>query len=229
MSDLTVIYYTDNRVTSKLFYEARKVLLEAAKDFPLISVTQKPLDFGQNICIGDIGRSHLNIYRQMLIGAKAAKTDFLGFAEDDTLYSHQHFKDFRPKPDEFAYNMSRWSLFTWVEPAVYSWLNRYTNSSLIAPRKLFIEAMEERFNKYSDESKFKLKFWAEPGRYEKHLHVTVRKIVEYFSCPPIIVFTHPECMGYLLQGEKKRLGKIRAYDIPYWGKAEEVIKKYWKQ
>jgi hypothetical protein len=55
------------------------------------------------------------IYRQVLEGAKQASTDYVAVAEDDVLYSPEHFK-FRPKPGHWGYNMNPWSIYTWGEP-----------------------------------------------------------------------------------------------------------------
>lgn len=225
--DLTLLYYTGNASERPFFARVREHLLSVASDLPLISVTQKPLAFGQNICVGEIGRSHLNIYRQILAGAKAATTRFVALCEDDALYPRERFLEFPQVDDAFIYDMHRWSLYTWTDPAIYSLKNRHTNVSLIAPRQLLIEALEERFAKFPDDSKVPLARWAEPGRYEKLLGVTERKIVEYVASEPTVVFTHEDALGYALQGKRKRLGKIRAWDIPYWGKAQDVLNNYY--
>jgi len=97
MEDLTVIYYTSNYLEEKNPYfleNTKKQLLKAIGNIPLITVSQKPTIIGNNctnICLGDIGRSHLNIYWQILQGCKAAKTKWVAMAEDDILYSEQHF------------------------------------------------------------------------------------------------------------------------------------------
>ena len=64
MAETTVIYYTDNSIDEKLMKFCQKNILEAAQGKPIISVSQKPIDFGENICVGEIGRSHLNLYKQ---------------------------------------------------------------------------------------------------------------------------------------------------------------------
>jgi hypothetical protein len=224
---LSIVYYTANVLREPFFTNALNQLKEAAGDIPVISVSQKPMDFGKNICIGDIGKSYLNIYRQMLIGAKEVKTPFIAFAEDDTLYPAEHFKTFLPKETEFAYDMARWSIYSWTKPALYSIKFRRTNTCLIAPRDLFIEAIEERFVKWPDDSKVNLGFWGEPSRYEKQLGVTVRKGVQFSSQVPVISFSHPDAIGYGIQGKNKAVGEIKAYEIPYWGRAEQVLERFY--
>lgn len=226
MHDLSIVYYTANFAPESFVSKIRKNLLEAKGDIPLISVSQKPIDFGHNICVGEIGRHHLNIYKQALIGAKVATTKYIAMAEDDVLYHPSHF-ELRPDPGKFGYNLNYWGLYTWTVP-LFSYRNRRNFHTLICERELFIEAMEERFNKWPDESKIDIAHWAEPGRYEGagHLGVTVRVTEDFYSDYPNVVFSHPEAMQYLTLGKKKRMGDVKAVEIPHWGRAEEVLKIY---
>src|SRR3990167_1123852 len=91
MSDLTCVYYTCNRIPERFANSVRTNLAEAARDIPIISVSHKPLQFGENIVV-DLPVHHLSIYRQALIGAKAATTKYAAFCEDDVLYSPEHFQ-----------------------------------------------------------------------------------------------------------------------------------------
>ena len=228
MGDLTIIYYTANKVTDYFYNNTKAQLLKAAGNIPIISVTQKPVGFGQNIVVGDIGQSVPNIYRQVLIGAKAAKTEFVAMAEDDTLYCKEHFNynNRTPSKHRFLYNMNRWNLYTWSQPPIFSRKYRMVLNALIAPRELLIEALEERFAKYPKDEMIPLKYFAEPGRYETGLGVTIRETEKWYSDPPIVVFSHPEALNFIQQGERKNLGDERLYSLPYWGTAEEVLRNY---
>lgn len=232
MNDITVIYYTANRISETFGNHLRRVLLEAIGDTPLICVSKKPMDFGENIVL-DTPRSYLNIYREALIGVKAAKTKYIALAEDDMLYSAEHFK-FRPKPGTFAYNIGCWRLFTWGEP-IFSWGGeRRNNSGLICERELYIKLMEERFAKYPDTAP--LQFFAEPGKYDDKIGVTVYPTETFYTTPANIMFSHYEGMSinqneeeeknYKGLGIRKRLGQLRATAIPHWGEADKIIKLY---
>ena len=183
------------------------------------------MDLGKNICVGDIGASNINIYKQLLIGAKEATTEYIATAEDDTLYSESHYAH-RPSEGMFGYNMNKWSLFTWSDPPIFSNRGRMTLNALIAPRKLLIEALEERFAKYPRDEMIPLQYWGEVGRYEEHLGVTVRPTEQFQSEIPIIMFNHPESLNYKQQGERKKLGMERLFKLPYWGDASDVVKLY---
>ena len=68
MNDLTIIYYTANHISDYFMANTKKQLIRAIGDAPIISVSQKPMKLGKNICVGDIGRSGYNLYKQILIG-----------------------------------------------------------------------------------------------------------------------------------------------------------------
>lgn len=235
-SDLTIIYYTSNwlDIHNPYFLEnTQKQLIKAADGLPIISVSQKPTNFGKNICLGDIGRSHLNLYWQILTGAKAAKTKYVAMAEDDVLYSRENFHTHRPEADKFAYNMSRWSIYTWVKPPIFSFkANRMVVNSLIAKRDMLVDAMEERFAKARELIAQGQKeedinhHWGDPGRYESLLGVTPRETEEFWSSVPNVVFSHPEAIGYAVLGTRKKPGDLKAIEIPFWGKATDIVKLY---
>jgi hypothetical protein len=62
-NDLTVVYYSAS--TEAPSFEARvqaQILAAGGGALPIISVTQKPADFGRNICVGDVGCCDANAY-----------------------------------------------------------------------------------------------------------------------------------------------------------------------
>lgn len=225
--DLTIIFYTANSFENKLSAGVRENLLKVAGNYPIISVSQKPMDFGKNICVGEIGKSYRNLYKQILIGAKEATTEYVAMAEDDCLYTEEHFNRYRPN-NAFAFNVTKWSLYTWVRPPMYSWKkDRKTTCAMIAPRKLLIEALEERYAKYPDDNNYPMQYWREPGEYEKQLGITVRPTEEFMTYDQILVFSHEyDVMGFNELGQRKRHGIMQAYDVAYWGRAEDIMKKY---
>lgn len=227
MSDLTCIYYTANVISDHFAHNVQGQLLKALDGLPLISVSKKPIKLGENICVGDTPRSHLNIYRQALIGAKAAKTEYIALAEDDVLYSPEHFKQ-RGSPGKFAYNLGTWSIFTWSNPAIFTHKGggRRNLNALICERDLFIRAMEERFLRWPDDAKVDISVWAEPGKYEKYLDVSIQQTETFYTNPPNIVFSHETALAFENLGTRKRLGEIRATEIPYWGTAQQVMENF---
>jgi len=236
--DMTVIYYTANLLEDthpKFVARIKDQLRKASDGLPIISVSHEPLDFGKNICVGDIGRSHLNIYKQILIGCKEAETKYVAMAEDDILYSWEHFHCYRPKENIFGYNMSKWSIFTWTKPPTFSYRHRRVVNSLIAPRDMLVAAMEERFKRLEvlkaegRKEENIIKFWGDPGRYEDYLGVTIRQTQEFNSSVPNIVYSHEDAYGFISRGKRKALGNPRAYVIPDWGKADKFVEYFYEK
>ncbi len=227
--DLTIIFLTSNKVPEKWAAYHKEVLLKAAGRYPIITVSKKPTDIGMNI----LDEPHANgFYWQMLRAAKLAATPYVAVAEDDTLYHANHFGTYRPPLDTFAYNQCRWSLFTWGTPPTYSWRIKKVGAAFLGPRELTIEALEERFAKYPE---------GIPDRYcgelgannsEKCLRISARKSVDFYSCDPIVQVNHDHfsaienTLEAIARRHKKKMGPIRAYDIPIWGKAEDLVKKF---
>lgn len=224
INDLTIVYYTCNKISDFFATNVSKNLIEAAGAASIICVSQKPLSWGIENILVDLPQSHLNIYRQALIGAKAATTKYVAFAEDDVLYSPAHFKH-RPSAGKFAYNLGTWNLFTWSDP-LFTHKERRNMHGLICERELFIEAMEERFAAWPDDTQVNLGLWAEPGKYERQLGVTARESELFYTNPPNIVFSHKEALGFQNLGTRKRLGELRATVIPYWGSANKMMELY---
>ncbi len=222
-SDITIIMLTANRVPKKWAEFHKEKLVEAAGAVPIIAISREPLDWGTNL-LDTEPYTISNIYFQLLRGAKEATTDFIAVAEDDTLYPKEHF-EYRPPEDTFAYNMNRFGLFTWGRPT-YFWKNRISNSTLISPRKLAIAALEERFAKYPKGTPGG--FTGELGRnnIEDKLRLTRRKSTWFSTETSVVRVDHELGIDRLSRTHRKGMGILRAYDIPYWGKAEDIIKKF---
>lgn len=231
MSDLSILYYTANLLPPDFAEAVREQLrIAVARRFPIITIAQGESDFGDTIIdVGPIGASVLNLYRQVLIGAKAATTPFVALCEDDALYTPGHFTCYRPPLDTFGYNHHKWALYQWGKPVFSRKKNRSVLNQCLAPRDLLVEALEERFAKVAagayDEERIKANF-AEPGRYEKWLRVTIRKLAEFWSPEPNIIISHRWALGYQVLGRRKALGKEQTDRIEPWGTAEDVRHRF---
>lgn len=222
-TDITIIFLTANKVPKGWAQFHKQKLLEAASGSPIITISREPLDWGTNIIQTEpYGIS--NIYWQLLKGAKMAKTTYIGVAEDDILYPKVHF-EYRPALDTFAYNMNRFNVFTWGKPT-YFWKNRMGNSTLIAPRQLTIESLEERFALYPNGTPHGLT--GELGRpnVDQKLGLTPRKSEWFATLASVVKIDHEFGMDRLARTHRKGMGIFRAYDIPYWGKASDIIQKF---
>lgn len=224
MEKLTVIFLTANEVPDSWAEYQKEVLLKAVGDNPIITVSRKPLSWGENLLDCE-PKTVSNIYYQMLRAAKLSTTDYIAIAEDDTLYPYEHFNSFRPPLDTFSYNINRIGLFTWGKPT-YFYKRRHSNSTLVAPRALLIEALEERFAKWPNGTPTGIT--GELGRpnIDKALGITVRKCVEFETEASVLRVDHDFGIDTLAKSHRKGMGIARSYDVPMWGRAVDIITKF---
>lgn len=227
MGDLTIIFITANEMPPNWTTHQINVLVEAANGLQIISISRKPMNLGVNIIDNEPKKSYWNIYMQLLAGAIVAKTKYVAMAEDDVLYTKEHFSEFRPADDEVSYDRSRWSLFAWESPPMYCLRNRISNCSLIAPRDYLIEALTERKNKHPN-GFYNDALVGEVGRkmVEKNLGVSQRNMSEWYCTNPIVQLNHINGTDDRQKTKWKKHGQIKAWDIPFWGKAKEIVKIY---
>lgn len=225
MSDLTIIYMTANRMPQRWVDFHLEHLLAAVGDYPLITVSMKPMDLG-------IGETKLiqtrpyeswSVYCEWNRAAKVAETEFVAIAEDDVLYHPCHFRDFRPQADEAAYDMSRWTLMTWREEPVFSMIRATGGFSMIAPRDLVIEALDERERKYPDGFRRPVEIGRDDER--RRMRVTQRKHVKWWCRYPTVTLAHTRALSSTFQAHprmSRKEGEVKAIEIPYWGRASDI-------
>lgn len=150
MGNITLLYLTDNSLEPSLALRCQELLIKVANGKRIVSVSQKPLDFGYNVCVGDIGRNGLSIDIQMLAGLEQIKTDFVAIAEHDCMYSQEHFEFIPNDYDNFYYNNNCW-LVQYSNPKFpelngqYSFMNnRRVQSQLVCSVELLKKATAEK-------------------------------------------------------------------------------------
>jgi glycosyltransferase involved in cell wall biosynthesis len=221
--ELSILYYTDNSLDEKFAYMFRKKLMHAAGNHSIISCSQKPIDFGVNVCIGEIGRSELSMYKQMLMSAQKAETRYVAFAEHDCIYTKEHFDFVPPEDDTFYYNVNSW----WVnqKDGLFYRNNKVRRAmqNLIANRELLIKALEERiaFVEQGEKVLRGVEGSCEFGVKEERKYQSGRKGTQWKSDNfttklPNLDVRH----GGNLSGRKK--GVDETYDHPGWGKYADI-------
>ena len=157
------------------------VLLELENHaYPTISISHKPLDVGKNIIV-DLPRCAKSIYKQILVGAHQAETEYVAMCEDDCFYVPEHFL-YRPK--HFGYNLNRWSLH--LREKVFSYRERPVMSQCIAKRQSLIDTLEERFALPD----LPEALCGEPGRLEHTLKLTEYGFETFKTDMPNLVVCH---------------------------------------
>ena len=140
MTDRTIIYYSACTEDPVFEQRIRDDLVKKAGNIPIISVTRKPIDFGQNICVGEVPVSYTSEWKQLLIGLKAAKTRFVIAAEADCLYPPEYFQ-MTPAEDDMMYNYNH----IWIIWKRHSGAFRkygYCEGAQVCGREYWIERLE---------------------------------------------------------------------------------------
>ena len=229
-SDISILYYTANRIPEHFARAVREELVRStAGQHEIVSVSHdKAIEFGRfrHVVFG-AEPSIYQVYRNVLIAARLARTPWVACCEDDTVYSPEHF-EFRPAADTFAYDLDRWVLTRELSEdgrrrvGLYYWRERHQMAMLVCSRKLLIETLEERFAKYPDpvaHDVAKRTGWGEPGRYEKNLGLTRRGMAYFRSGGPSVTFNHSDS----LMGRRRiNPGDVIRRDLPRWGPATDL-------
>lgn len=219
MRDLTMIYYTAN-MESPIFEERiRRTLWKTIKrrGIKLISVSHKPIDFGKNICVGEVGLSAQNAWRQFQIGAIEADTRFVCSGEDDVLYAPDFF-DFTPEREDTIYfanpmyvlwNMSR-------KAKVYSLKVKGSESSIIVGKNYLVDKIESMLSG--------LGIWKSDIEQDHSLPLFFSKLNKaYFTTKvPSVTFKN----DFEMHRKTTISRRFVTREIPYWGKSNELIGKY---
>jgi hypothetical protein len=216
MNDLTVVYYTNNREKPAFAAAVMKTLLETIGELPLITVSQKPMNIGYNICVGDVGSSTQNTWRQFQIGAMYAETKYVCTAEADCLYPPEYFQ-YRPTVD----NAICCALPMWVLMARKGTAKCYYPKKMgsfgasMMEREPVIAAMEEILRPLGqwgnvDENDFGF------GNIFKHMERAYFKIRH-----PVVSIKTDDGLHRMTP---KYHGKRRIVD--YWGESHHLMRRY---
>jgi len=143
LPDRTIVYYTGNYEHPRLEARVKRTLLRLIGGTPLISVSQKPIEFGKNICVGEVGISSQNAWRQLQIGAQAATTKFVCPAEADFVYPKEFFRFQPEREDTFYCFLPVWILVVVPGRArVFTEKSYGSEGAIIAGRQLLIDRIE---------------------------------------------------------------------------------------
>jgi len=214
MGDLSIIYYTSNREDPEFERKIQENILKVSGGLPIISVSQKPINFGDNICVGDVGASGFNCFRQILIACEAAKTRFVISAEADCLYP-LYFFQWRPPRDDVPYRNT--NLYVMGDHRNYFWRKpEGATHAQVVGREFYIETLK---NLFKDAPMWSIEEMNFPK--ERHRKEDVFDKIEYWATenPVVQIKTH-RGLRYFTHSER-----IPIYDLPYWGNGKELRKK----
>jgi hypothetical protein len=210
----TIVYYTSNRENPEFEQKIIDNLKEQAGDIPIISVSQKPMNLGKNICVGDVGFSYLNEWRQILIGAKEAKTPYIIFAESDFLYPSEYFK-LDPVEDMYVYD----NIWIVMNPKYgdWFWRKKQSEGAQIVKRELLIEKYEKYLEGYP-------MWWNGEIVIGKRGDSPLRYLpFKTFTGNPAISFKTGDGLRAVTNVNNKNVKR----ELPYWGSIKKIREKYY--
>ena len=188
-------------------------IVKKSGGIPIISVTQKPTDFGTNICVGDVGASEQNLLRQMLIACESATTKYVISCESDCLYDGSYFK-FIPPTDTACYRNNNTYLLGYKRDYFYKkpegglWCQ-------VVNRKFLIKRLEKLLEGAP-------KWDATAKNFVKDKGMKFFDSYEYFTTEnPCISIKTGKGMRQSSHSER-----LPIYELPYWKSAKSIREKY---
>jgi len=215
MENLTCLYYTANKENEDFEKKVQKNLLKYCGDIPIVSVSQKPINLGYNICVGEHGNSYINEYRQILTGLKEIKTEYFISCEADFLYPPDYFT-FKPNGADIYRSDNVWIVKKYYNKKAYS------EGAQIAKTKYMIDFIEGYleglplwFDGRPDET---MPFY---DTYIKHQKELWRLPFTFFGCLPCLSFKTGNGVRKATEVEQHRVR-----ELPYWGEIISLKEKY---
>jgi len=150
MATKGIIYYTDNRLDSKIMKTCQDNLSKIAidKDLPIISTSLKSIDFGTNLVM-NLERGPLTMFKQILRALESSSADIIYFCEHDVLYHSSHFDFIPPDKNTFYYNMN--SLLVRLSDMYKLYYDHRSLSGLCVYREAAIKHYRERIERVEKE------------------------------------------------------------------------------
>lgn len=216
-----LVYYTNNILDEKIFLACQAQLKRCMElyKFPIISVSQKPINFGQNFVM-DLKSSVHSMFKQILKGLQECNTDIVFLIEHDVLYHPTHF-DFTPeRKDHFYYNRNEWRVSSVTGKAVFYLHNDV--SQLCAKRDLLLKHYT-RVVELAEKEGFKLSFGFSPPKglpkekQTKHYGTFMSKMPNLDIRHPG-AFTPQRMEKSQFRSERSRRGWTESDGVPGWGK-----------
>jgi len=214
----TILYYTSNREGSRFEMRVKDNIREHSQGLPIVSVSQYPIDFGENICVGDHGASGFNMFRQVQIGLEEIDTKFVISAEADCLYPPDYF-EYRPPEDDKCYRntntwvMPQWRAFFWRKPEAA------THAQIIG-RDFYLARLNKLFEGAPDWSVEEKNFPKERGLGEDVFEDDQIKYWEGEN--PVVQIKTTRSMRHYTRSERED-----THELPYWGRGKAFRKKFY--
>ena len=215
-----IIYVSSNQEMPAFEERIIKNLLENCGGIPIIAVTQKPVGFGTNIVVGeDVGVSGFNMFRQVLIGMRHTKADYIISAEADTVYPPDYFK-FVPEKFDVCYRNSNLYVMGQHRKYFYKKEEGATHAQIVG-RDFYTETLERLFLGAPEWSTDERNFPKE--RIGKNDVFDASEIEYWVNENPVVQIKTSQSMRNYTHSDR-----IARHELPYWGSGADFRKKYYE-
>lgn len=220
MQDITIIYYSSNQERPEFEQRIRDNILAVSAGLPIISVTHKPIDFGKNICVGDVGASGFNMFRQVQIACREAKTRFVLSAEADCLYPPDYFT-FVPPREDICYRDK--NLYVMPQHRSFFWKKEEgATHAQIVGREFYLKTLDKLFVGAPEWSVEERNFPKERLR-KKQEDVFKKNEIEFYETENAVVqIKTSQSMRHYTHSDR-----VSRDELPYWGTGRQFRKKYY--
>lgn len=217
VNKIGLVWYSDLACDPTILRACQRQLDRCRNGHPLVSVTLKPVEFGDQNIVMALERGVLSMFRQILAGIEACKTDIIYLCEHDVLYSPGHFKFIPPKRDTFYYDENCYYVFTSDGGSLY--YNVMKVSMLCAYRDLLLEHYKTRVARVERDG-FSLRLGYEPGNHPFPRGVDLHGRETYWSDgPPCIDIQH----GKNFTPNRRKQSQFRnKQNLHAWKESDEV-------
>jgi hypothetical protein len=219
-----LVYYSDSRLDVRIAAPVRQQLALCINGSPLVSVTLKPLDFGQNIVLPLI-RGRLTMFRQILAGLEALDAHIAFLVEHDVLYHPSHFR-FEPANQEiFYYNQNTWRVDVATGKALFYYCNQV--SGLCAYRETLVDHYRKRIARVETNG-YDHRIGYEPGN-RRSREIDGRSASSWMSPGPNVDLRHSQNLTKSRWTRKEFrdhttcLGWQESDSVPGWGTTADLL------
>jgi hypothetical protein len=215
----TIIYVSSNREKPEFEQGIIDNVLANCGGLPIVSVTQKPIALGDNICVSDVGVSGFNMFRQVQIACEAAATRFVISAEADCLYPPDYFS-WLPERDDLCYRntnlyvMPQWRAFFWRKP------EGATHAQVIN-REFYLRRLEFLFRDMRTWNPEQRNFPKEIGLGEDVF--PPEQIAYYQTVNPVVQIKTDRSMRHYTHSER-----VDTPALPYWGDGQAFRTRWYR-
>ncbi len=214
-----MLYYTDNQLDERIMKVVQKNLEYQCNGHRLVSVSLKPMSFGENIVL-PLRRGHLAMAKQQLAGLEKLDTDIVFMVEHDIIYPACHFDFIPPRKDVFYYDLNWWKVRQTDGQALHFKAKQV--SGLCAYRDILTEYYRNRV-KLIESGEIGGRRHFEPGSHYRDAYnkLTNHGFDTWFSEIPYVDIRHGTVVTRNIFDPSGYRGQVTdwtmADEVPYWG------------